>query len=141
MTTNEKKNGIIFLIACVAIPVLYGIFQDKSLKKHLAFTHGTISDVYRRIKDAGIGFQYDFVCANGQKITHTTFYGCNSSITIKEIRKIVLNRQFPVVYDSLDCGITYMVFDKNRIAQFNIASRLTEEDKANIALMARICNH
>ena len=139
--SKDNKYALIILLACIAIPVTISIYQSKALREHRDSTHGIVTDVFTKIREAGIGFQYDFICTNGTKVTSTTYFDCNNSIKISEIRKLIVNRQFPVVFDTEDCGINFMIFDKSGIDRYHIAGKLTEEDKANIALMARICNH
>ena len=103
-TLWNKKFQILFFIFFLCA-FLYGIKERDNLKKRKKVTIGTITGT-KFVKGKYITYSYaidTITFRRKYKIGYSTFEGM-SRTTISDgiVDKYLMNRQFPVVYDSLD---------------------------------------
>lgn len=104
--TKRQKNWINGSLCFILIGgvMTMGILQYNSLEKHKAFTYGHVYDLDGLNKSPEVFVYYRYTLRGKQYDEMSALPNTNKSDHLRPLYKLLLNKTFPVAYDTTDFG-------------------------------------
>jgi len=122
LTKRQKRFlGFSIFILLVAIGIFIAYSKMNSLKNHAAFTTGHIYDVTTSSKSPEVYIRYRYVVGQKQYDAIHSLPATYKSEHFQPLYKLLLNKSFPVAYDSTDCDNSEMLVAERQYKMFRLA--------------------
>jgi len=125
MFQNVTKRGKNFLgygifIVLLAIGIFIAFSKMNSLANYSAFTTGKIFEVTTFSKNPEVFVRYRYVVGQKQYDAIHSLPGTFKSEHFQPLYKLLLNKSFPVAYDSTDCDNSEMLLTQQQYKMFKV---------------------
>ena len=103
-SSSRQRNLIafVFILTLVGFGVLMAFLENHSLKKHKAFTQGRVIYLTTSSKSTETFVRYSFSLRGNQYTRISALSKTYKDKHLKPLYALLLNKTFPVVYDSTD---------------------------------------
>jgi hypothetical protein len=119
LSRHSKKVTIILFIGLLVFYFGFDFYSNRSLNKHFKITIGQVSHISNATyKNNNRGIQYNYY-VNGTSYSGEVATGICDNYTLLDISALIVNRKFPVAYDTLSKKNSIMILSEKLAKRFN----------------------